>query len=168
MPTVHASPTDGRPTHDIVLSWGGQKWGLILDDSKGSYAIDERTTEASFSAIFARAGTKTAFGDDPILTMLEQADWSSGRGIKNYRDSETGYFDAAYMWSLTPSHILPVPQFKYATGLRTSFMFQPDRVFVWKSLAEIPYISVSFTAIAFTLTHIKLWVRSRGNPGTLV
>jgi hypothetical protein len=167
MPTVHASPTDGRPTHDIVLGLGGQKWGLMLDKNQNIYSVDERTTESSFSAIFTKAGTKTAYGDDPILTMLEQRDWSTGRGVKNYEDDPNGYLDACRAWTLTKGKVLPVPQFKYATGIRNANIFQPDSSFAWKSLAYIYGIGAKFTATAYTAAHVKVWVRRVGNPGTL-
>jgi hypothetical protein len=166
MTSAHASPKDGRPTHDVVFVAQGQRWGVILDKGQAGYAIDERTTESSFSAIFARAGTKTAYGDDPALTMLEHREWTGGIGVRNYEDDATGYYDAQYAWTLSSGHVLPIPQWKYATGARSQDMYQLDTKCVWKNLIGT-YISVAWSSSGFTATHVKLWIRKRGTPGTL-
>jgi hypothetical protein len=165
MPNVHASPNDPNPTHHVVLDLNGQKWGLKLDRGSDGYSIDERTTESAFGALFSRGGKK--YGNDPALTLLEQREWTDGRGVRNYEDSESGYFDAEAAWSLTAGYLLPCPQWKRATGYRTANQTAPGSV-TWKELfGATKYISISYTASAMTATHVKLWIRRVGTPGTL-
>lgn len=165
MPNVHASPNDPAPTHHIVLDLNGQKWGLKLDRGSGGYSIDERTTESSFGAVFSRGVKK--YGDDPLLTLLEQREWTDGRGVRNYEDSSGGYYDAEAAWTLTSGYVLPCPQWKRTTANRVADQTQPGSV-MWKELLGASrYVSVSWSATAMTATHIKLWIRRVGTPGTL-
>jgi hypothetical protein len=165
MPNVHASPSDQAPTHHVVLELGGQKWGLKLDRGSKGYSIDERTTESSFGAVFSRTGKK--YGNDPSLTLLEQREWTDGRGVRNYEDSAAGYFDAEAAWTLTAGYVLPCPQWKRATVNRVANGTAPGSV-MWKDLfGDSLNVSVSYTATAMTATHIKLWIRRVGSPGTL-
>jgi len=165
MPNVHASPSDPNPTHHVILDLGGQKWGLKLDRGAEGYSIDERTTESSFGAVFSRTGKK--YGNDPSLTLLEQREWTDGRGVRNYEDSAAGYFDAEAAWTLTAGYVLPCPQWKRATGFRVADATAPGSM-MWKELfGATTGISVSYTATAATHTHIKLWIRRVGTPGVL-
>ena len=165
MTNVHSSPSDQNPTHHVVLEVNGRKMGLKLDRGSDGYSIDERTTESSFGALFSRTGKK--YGNDPSLTLLEQREWTDGRGVRNYEDSAAGYYDAEAAWSLTSGYLLPCPQWKRATVFRVADATAPGNM-MWKDLlGDTRYISVPYTATAMTATHIKMWVRRVGSPGTL-
>lgn len=165
MPNIHASPADQTSTHHVVLELNGRKWGLKLDKGSNGFAVDERTTESSWGALFSSSAKK--YGNDPNLTMFEQREWTDGRGIKNYEDSVKGYYDALAAWSLSPSHLLPCPQWHRATGYRIADQYAPGSM-TWYTLTNISrYIKTTFTATAETATHCKMWIRRVGTPGTL-
>jgi hypothetical protein len=165
MPQVHASPTDPSPTHHVVLDLGGQKYGLILEKGTSGYSIDERTTEGSFGALWSQSSKK--YGNDPFLTMMEQREWTDGRGVRNYEDSVAGYYDAKSAWSLTSSYLLPCPQWHRGTGYRVANQTVPGSVKWVSLLGSSLYISVSWAATGMTTAHVKLWVKRVGNPGAI-
>jgi len=163
-----ASPKSKRSTHEIVLDLNGEKYGLRLaNKGEGGYSFDEKTTEGGFGFPAGRSSKK--YGSDPIMTMLEQRTWTDGRGVQDYEGSQGGYFDALSAWTLTKEHLLPTPQWKFATGVRTSEnSYMPGDMTFVPVVGDDKYMSIGVAVAAgYTMSHFKMWVRRRGTPGTL-
>src|SRR4030042_3360006 len=114
MPNVRVRPKDANATHDISLSDGVNTWGITLKE--GARGIQESPATPSNIRI---TGGGTKFGDyDPMMSHIEQRDWSGGRGQEYFVDDPTRFYDSWEAWSLTPGKLFQAPQVNYSSGYR--------------------------------------------------
>lgn len=150
-----------NPPYDVELSDGqdNRRYGLILD---GDNAVQESSaTEDQFAAYFRNVGKK--FGD-----FDEQRSWKGGRGNEYLSDNPEGFWDSLNCWTLSPGHLVPTLQWKFAKDIRSCDFSMPGNM-VWKKLIDDNrYIATAFTASAsYSADKCWMWIRKRGQPGTL-
>ena len=103
---IKVYPGVKRPTHHISLSDGVRTFGLRLED--GPRSIQEIPMTPS-TVHFSGGGTK--FGDwEPGMSHIEQRTWEGGRGLADFVDDPTRFFDSKLAWTLTPGKIFPIPR----------------------------------------------------------
>ena len=149
------------PNH-VLFEDGSDEITFQLQD--GPRGISEGGSQPSTLNI---TGGGKRFGDfEPNFSHLEQRTWVGGRGVENYVEDQTGFFDSQNLWSLTPNKIFPAPMWKFAQGVKTADEdLGVDRT--WKKLIDASrYVSVAIGAIT-SADYANLWVRRRGSPGTL-
>ena len=164
---IKVYPGAKRPTHHISLSDGVRRYGLRLED--GPRSVQEIPQTPS-TVHFSGGGTK--FGDwEPGMSHIEQRTWEGGRGLADFVEDSTRFFDSKLAWTLTPGKVFPVPRWKFANGHRTEVHENLPGDVDWFGL----YSSNSNT-IAHLFTHspgwagydkVTVWVRRVGKPGTL-
>ncbi len=161
---VRVSPGAKNPTHDISLSDGVQTWGLRLDG--GPEAIQETPQSATnrLPSSFAK------FGDwEPGYAQLEQRTWTGGRGSNDFSLDGTRFYDSMMAYTLIDGAALPAPQWKFASGLRTTHENLPGDVDWQALLGNQQYTAAQFTvgASSFDAQTIRLWLRRIGSPADL-
>lgn len=165
MGRVKVYPGAKNPTHEISLSDGVQTWGLRLDS--GPEAIQEVPVTPSTVHF---SGGESKFGDwEPGMSHIEQRTWEGGRGLADFVDDPTRYFDAKMAWTLTPGKIFPVPNWKYSepNELFTEGYQNLPGDMAWRTLGG------DYRSIAEPVTHssnwatydsVWLWLRRVGTP----
>jgi len=164
MPNVRVRPKDANATHDISLSDGVNTWGITLKE--GARGIQESPATPTNIRI---TGGGTKFGDyDPMMSHIEQRDWSGGRGQEYFVDDPTRFYDSWEAWSLTPGKLFQSPQINYSSGYRGEDTHYPGNV-IWKPLIrDERYQGQMITAsTTFSAHKVYQWIRKVGNPGTL-
>jgi hypothetical protein len=160
----YAAPGDTKSTHDIVLSDGVETVGIVL--AGGVKAIKEDPSSPS-TLQYTSGGTR--YGDfEPQFSHIDQRDWVGGRGGEDYVNDNTMFYDNHNGWSLTPGKYMNGLQWKFAKGLRNEDSWLSASK-SWKALLSTSmYMASSFTASAsYSADKVYLWIRRRGNPGTL-
>jgi len=97
----------------------------------------------------------------------EQRSWRGGALNEYFSDDKESFYDSRHAWSL--SHHL-VPSFKWflADGAyRVINENAGDDIRFVPLIDTNQYIEDQFTASAQTADYCRLWIRKRGNPGTL-
>ena len=155
----------GQSTHDISLSGKDQTWGLILE--KGARSIQEIPQTPS-TIHFSGGGTK--FGDwEPGFSHLEQRTYFGGRGLEDFSKDPTRFWDSYNAFTMLDGKCFPAPQWKFATGLRTTHEDMPGDV-GWRPLTGTArYMSEDFTVGGSNLSadNAEIWIRRIGSPGKL-
>ncbi|KAA3643432.1 MAG: hypothetical protein DWQ07_23245 [Chloroflexi bacterium] len=158
-------PGAPNPTHEISLSDGVQTWGLKLDGGPG--ALQEIPMTPS-TLQFTGGGSK--FGDwEPGMSHIEQRTWEGGRGLEDFAEDSTRYYDSMNAWTLTPGRVMPAPQWRFAKGLRESYEELPGNV-SWRALlGNEKYVSAAITVgeSGFDVQAAYIWLRRKGSPGVL-
>ena len=161
--TIKVHPGAPNPTHEISLTDGVQTWGLKLDGGPG--ALQEIPMTPS-TLQFTGGGSK--FGDwEPGMSHIEQRTWEGGRGLEDFAEDNTRFYDSMNAWTLTPGRVMPAPQWRFAKGLRESYENLPGSV-AWRALlGNEKYISAAFTVGAndFDAQAAYIWLRRKGSPG---
>lgn len=167
---IKVYPGVKRPTHHISLSDGVRTFGLRLED--GPRSIQEIPMTPS-TVHFSGGGTK--FGDwEPGMSHIEQRTWEGGRGLADFVDDPTRFFDSKLAWTLTPGKLFPVPRWKFST---------PTAIFSegYQNLpGDMDWVSMWGDVFSYQMAHsipcssgwaaydsLWLWVRRIGNPGDL-
>jgi len=148
-------------SHDIFLhsSRGGDPLGLTLQNGGDSIS---QSFVGEDEGVVIRAVSKK-IGD-----FDEQNTWKGGMGGERFSQDPSKFFDAKDCWTLSPNHVIPTIQWKFAKGLRDEdFSLAGSKE--WKPmLGADKYVSVSFVASAsYTVEHAFAWIRSRGAPNDL-
>ena len=162
---VRVYPGAKNPTHEIRLSDGVNTWGLRLEG--GPKALKESPVTPTRMQ-FKEGESK--FGDwEPGMSHIEQRTWEGGRGMEEFVDDPTRFFDSMMAWTMTPGRLLPAPQWKFAQGIRESYEHIPGDVSWQALLDERRYLSIDFTLGGSDLDAQKayLWVRRKGSPGIM-
>jgi hypothetical protein len=150
-----------RSKYDVCLSDGrsGQEWYLKLDG--GGQAVQRSSFSPESYALDIRQQGKR-IGD-----FDEQRSWLGGRGGEYFNDDPSAYFDSQNAWTMT-GHVIPTLKWFISTGdHRTVNQNAGDSVRFKKLIGATRYIEDSFTATAQTADYCRMWIRRRGNPGTL-
>ncbi len=164
--SIRAYPGAKNPTHEISLTDGVETWGLRLDG--GPRAIQEIPLTPSTLRI---SGGDSKFGDwEPGMAQIEQRTWEGGRGLEDFADDPTRFYDSMNAWTMTPGRIMPAPQWRFAQGLRDADGYLPGNI-GWVALSgDRQYMARSFTAdplngVSYVADKAYLWVRRVGSPG---
>ena len=129
--TVRVYPGAKNPTHEISLSDGVQTWGLRL--AGGEKAIKETPLRPS-TIIQMNEGSK--FGDwEPGMSQIEQRSWIGGRGVEDFVEDNTGFYDSGMAWTILPGKLLPAPQWHFAGDMRESYGHAPGNM-DWQALLD--------------------------------
>lgn len=164
MPNVSVGPLNKRSTHTLRLSMDGEEIGLELDGGvRGLREIPQTPS----TLLFSQGGSK--FGDfEPGYSHIESRTWVGGRGQYEFSEDPSRFFDSQNLCSWIDQRLLPAPQWKFATGLRSEDRNLPGNV-AWKKLLGAKlYASASFSASAsYNADKAYLWIRRLGSPGTL-
>jgi hypothetical protein len=162
---VRVSPGAKNPTHDISLSDGVQTWGLRLDG--GPKAIQE-TPQSPSTTHTPRHAAK--FGDwEPGYSHLEQRTWHGGRGSDDFSLDPARFYDSMMAYTFIEGAAFPAPQWKFATGLRSTHEYLPGDM-DWQALmGDQRYAAAQFTVgdSAYDAQKVRVWLRRIGSPGTL-
>lgn len=163
---TNVSP-DEQSSHDVSF----------VDDHGNEYGIKltrdiQRIPQEPFTMHISGGGTR--FGEwDASFTSVEKSTWLDGRGFE-FRDMmRSGYWDARNAWSLTPEHLIPSMQHRWATGAwhETYEYLANGRNMSWQALWDTHrYVSNIFTILAaanYDAGKVYFWIRRVGNPGTL-
>ena len=146
MPTAKATPTTELASHDVTLSNGVERIGLLFRD--GPKVLQE---------------IPISEGARPF--SRQQKSWFSGMSRLRYEDDPMGYWDAASMWTMTDGKLFPMPQWKWAKGFRSADYNMPGDVTYQK---VDTYISVAFAASAsYNSDKMLLWLDWEGVPTDL-
>ena len=151
MSRVNVSPSIANPTHELKLSDGIQSWGMRLD--RGAAGIQERPQR----------------GSSPLFASMEQRTWIGGRGLEEWADDPRRYLDAQNLITLVPGRAFPAPQWKFASGLRTTYENLPGNMNWLPLIGTQRYFAATFTVggSAFDAQKVYIWLRKQGAPGTL-
>ena len=162
---LNVSPDNKFPSHNITLS---DKNTVVGINAYRGQISNIRSTPSSPSTLqLNNAGSK--YGDwDPANSHIEQKTWIGGRGSKDYTEDDSKYYSGKNIWTLSDKMIYPLPQQYYCRGLRDSDFYMPGFV-KWKMILDnAAYMDQVFTAGAtYTAEKLSLWLRRKGNPGTL-
>ncbi len=165
MTRASVSPTSILPTHKFSLANGTTEMGFKLENGVSSF-IEVPQTPSTLNM----TGGGTKFGDwDPTFSHIERRSWIGGRGSDDFSTDPTRFFDSQAAFTMLPSFIVPAPQWKLATGLRTALQNMPGSV-NWQALtASDRYVSHIFTVGGSNMgaDNASVWIRRIGSPGTL-
>ncbi len=124
------------------------------------------------SHIFGTAGKE--FGSwEPGFSHIQQKTWVGGRAQQEFTDDESKFFDSRSLWSFTPEHLHPAPQWRFSEPLDVhseNYMPSGERNPIganvrWKRLVGSTEYSRQFVPFASkTFTVAQLWVRRHGTP----
>ena len=161
-----------KSSHDFSLENGSERWYFDLADLN----IDEAPLTPN--TIFDAGGKGSQFGDFTAdHAHLLQRDWGGGRGQEEWEDN-TQYFDSRMAWTLIPGRVTPVPQFRYAEGLRFAENLLPGgrRYNVGDDVNWLELIDQTKYARSMTIQGddnwdaalVEFWVRKVGNPDSTI
>jgi len=162
VPRVRVRPT-GDSTHDLSLTDGKRTVGIKLKD--GAAGIVESPATPSTVKINTAQGK---YGDyDPSFANIEQRDWSGGRGLENFVDDPSRYYDGT-AWTLTPDVLLSALQWHLTSGTIPWNADLPGSV-TWKSLVgDDRFLARSFApTTTYNSSANYHWLRRVGSPGPL-
>jgi len=168
MPNVRVKPYDPSATHDLSLTDGTHTWGITL--AEGARGIQENPATPSNIRI---TGGGTKFGDyDPMMSHIEQRDWSGGRGLEYFVDDPTRYYDSLNAWTLTPGKLMQSPMWRMSSGYVADDSYYPSSAagVNWKPLirdTRYQSICVAPSTTYADARSVWLWIRKVGTPGTL-
>ncbi len=146
--------------HDIYLSdMRGKQVGLTLQDGALSIGQDF-VSEESLGVTLRAVGKKIGDFD-------EQNDWKGGRGGERLIHEPTRYFDSKDVWTLSPNHVLPTLEWKFARGLRGEDTTLDGSKEFKPIFGDNRYLCTFITPDAFTVKNAYAWIRKVGNPGDL-
>ncbi|MCP4139984.1 MAG: hypothetical protein GY755_06790, partial [Chloroflexi bacterium] len=97
----------------------------------------------------------------------EQNDWKGGRGGERLIHDPTRYFDSKDVWTLSPNHVLPTLEWKFARGLRDEDTTLDGSKEFKPIFGDNRYLCTFITPDAFTVKNAYAWIRKVGNPGDL-
>lgn len=144
--------------------------GLPRTERSHDVSLDDGTEKIGFRFAGGNAGffQKIPVSDPMRIWSDMQEEWTSGTGLRNFRDDPMGYADGQFLWSMTPRKLFPAPQWFFGKGTRTMDYSMPGSMNWQPLLGSYLYLSRKFTAAANnTATQVRLWVRRVGSPGTL-
>ena len=162
MGLVRVRPT-GDATHDLSISDGKHTFGIKLRE--GAAGIVETPATPTTVRINSAQGK---YGDyDPSFANIEQRDWSGGRGLENFIDDPSKYYDGT-AWTLTPDILLSALQWKLSSGTIPWNADLPGSV-TWKSLVgDDRFIGRSFApTTTYNSSANYHWLRRVGSPGPM-
>ena len=168
MPRVIVDPDDKvNQTHHISLNDGTNTIGLIACNSKGDAdGLSITSTPLERTAVKTSSGN-TAYSDmESPWSAIAQIDWSGGRGLLNFTEDTTRYYDGFRANTTIEKKIFLGGQESYATGYRSMVQNVPGSV-TWKGLKTgvNKYIAYKFTPTAnFTMATFAILVRRFGTP----
>lgn len=145
MPT--ATATESEPTHDFTLYDGTTTYGFILCDAQGNpnpFAIDRSPTNRT-SIKMSQGRTKYDDLQGPHLSLV-QSDWSGGRGLEDFSDDSSRYFDSFRMNTWMQGRAILGPQETYTTGYRDQSMNMPGKVQFVSLIDANQYLAYKFDA----------------------
>ena len=141
---------------------------LPQNERSHDISLDDGTEKVGFR--FQNVGffQKVPVSDPMRIWSDLQEEWTSGMGLRSFRDDPSGFADSLYAWTMTPRKLFPAPQFFFSSGTRVQDYAMPGNV-VWQPLyGTTLYASRQFTAGANnTAVATKFWIRRVGTPGTL-
>lgn len=156
-------------SHDMSLSDGLQTWAFNIRGDPPE--LDEQPISPT-SHIFGTSGK--AYGSwEPGFSHIGQSTWVGGRGQAEFKRDETRFFDSHNLWTFTPEHLHPAPQWRFSEPLDVvseNYMPSAQRAVVganvrWQPLLNQVWYARQFTCKAnVTVTHGQLWVRKVGTP----
>lgn len=163
---IRVGPKETRPTHDISLSDGNDSLGLIICDTKGVHKPKQiQRRPVPRTAMKTTSGNQKYSDFEPPWSPIAQDDWSGGRGMLDFDDDITRYYDNWRANTLF-GNIFLGGQETYSTGYRDQDMNLPGSV-RWVSLltGSMKYLAAKFAASAnYDSEYIYLWVKRKGTP----
>ena len=163
MPT--ATSTEGEPTHDLTLYDGTTTYGFILCDAQGNpnpFAIDRSPTNRT-SIKMSQGSSKYDDLQGPHLS-LSQSDWSGGRGLEDFEDDQSRFFDNYRLNTWMHGRVILGPQETYGYGYRDQDNVMPGSV-SWTGLyGANRYLANKFTASSYEADKCYIHVRKVGTP----
>ena len=162
--TVFVAAGNPKSTHHVSLSDGEKTIGLIASNNQGKATIGAITrAPVNRTAMKTTSGNAKYSDYEPPWTPIAQEDWSGGRGLDNFDDETTRYYDG-FRANTMYGPIIHGPQEQYSTGVRTAINKLPGNV-EWWSMVSGFYLANRIT-VGTTTTYSNIWVlvRRRGTP----
>ncbi len=164
--TVFVEPGNPKSTHHASLSDGQHTIGLIASDNRGGMNI-----KAITRAPINRTAMKTTSGNqkysdyEPPWSPIAQEDWSGGRGLDNFDEEITRYYDGNRANTMF-GPIIHGPQEQYCTGTRTAINNLPGNVDWWVLMDGAGKYLANRITVAGDTTFYNIWVlvRRKGTP----
>lgn len=175
--TPLADPKGRRNTHDIVLTHGTDKVGLVVVNSQGEHSprsIDKEPINQQSLKFYSNQQKHSDM--EPPWQPVKQDNWQSGFGYKHHELNTSGYFDSSGMYSLRENELFLGGFPQYCTGLHSSderwYSYDPGE----STAVPIEYgnidlnggvtrIATPFTASAsYTPKYIHLVMKKVGTP----
>ena len=168
---IRVGPAEKRPTHDISLSDNTDTIGLIICDTKGQHRPKEvQRRPVPRTAMKTTSGNQKYSDFEPPWSPIAQDDWTGGRGMLDFDDDITRYYDNWRANTMFSTGVFLGGQDNYTTGYRNQNVSLPGSV-RWISLltGSMKYMAVKFTAGAnYSSEYIYLWVKRRGIPDAAI
>lgn len=163
---IRVGPKETRPTHDISLSDGSDIVGLIICDTNGKHRPKQiQRRPVPRTAMKTSSGNQKYSDFEPPWSPIAQDDWSGGRGMLDFDDDITRYFDN---WRANTmfGNIFLGGQETYTTGYRDQDKNLPGSVrWVPMITGSMKYLAIKFAASAnYSSEYIYLWVKRKGTP----
>jgi len=181
--TNRVSPTDARPTHDVLLKdLSGKQVALICVDATGKHLDTIQRDPYPTSATKIYSGTQTYADSEPPFTPEVQQDWSGGRGSEVMDADATRYADGFCVDPSRGGKILLGGLATYATGYRKvdqqlpgfydpAVTWSPDNEVTWKALSgtTMGYAMAFAASATYESMNIEFIIRKVGTPpGTAI
>ena len=123
---ITVSSSAARPTHDIKLTYSGTSVGLVLCDGKGDHDPTRIQRDPyPQSALKIYTGSQKYSDYEFPWTPISQTDWIGGRGLEDFDEDSTRFFDSKRAITWTPGRILSGPLHVYTTGYRGQSIIWP-------------------------------------------
>ena len=147
---------------DIKFVDGSEQINLRFDE--GVKSVDEFSQTAS-NLILSQGGGRYKRGD-PTFSEFEQETWEGGYGGEFYYDDPTKFRDSSGINTRFPKKAFLHSLWKISDGLgRTQDKHMPGSM-TWVSLTG-SYRAIAVQPADATYGYGSLFIRKRGNPGTL-
>jgi len=167
------SPTELAPEWDVTLTDGTDSVGFTLGGpGAGGFVKDPRRIQRT---PIQRTALKTSQGgnkyDDlewPYMTV-PQDDWSGGRGMLNFDDDASRYYDGYRVDTTVAGKILRGPKEFYSSFRTSDSNSAGNGGVTWLQLIGTYYIAGSFVAgHTYSADVVEGWIKMVGNPGQLI
>lgn len=170
MNRVVVGPDIAKCTHHISLSDETKTLGFIISDSNGNSSPQNLSCiPIQTTAVKTTTGTQK-YGDFvPPWSPIAQDDWSGGRGLEDFTEDSTRFFDS-YRAQTGFGEIYNAPLEYYAKGLRKIITNYPGSV-SWLKMKDgaSKYIAVKFIPSAsFSAGQLKILICRRGTPSEVM
>jgi hypothetical protein len=174
MSTPNVDASIKNPTHHISLEDGTNTVGLTLVDARGNEnPLAMQRFPVRGSTILNVAGRSKFTDYEPPYDQVEQRDWSGGRGMMDFDDDASRFFDSYRADTIGEGQIINGPLEIYGTGIRNALQntlsTTPDE-YMWVQLyGKSQYQATQITGDGMTADKIYITFRKVGSPsGNLV
>lgn len=170
---INVDSSVARPTHDVKLTYSGSSIGLVLCDGKGDHdPTSIQRNPYPQSALKIYTGSQKYSDYEFPWTPISQTDWEGGRGLEDFEEDSTRFWDAHRAITWTPGKIMNGPMEIYTTGHRGQAIIWPYKtagvnfyaqdITATDATHECPFASKFTTTTAFVPKYVYGIMRLTG------